>query len=149
MSPPNLHRNRGRTPPQSLPLLPLPLALTRMVGMPPALSRMGMFLMRASILPDLGLSLEHLPLDLSAALERSAGALKLLQRHLWLHRGRVHGGLVLDHLVHRPRRVDDVWLDDLALDYGLDVLVHVVVHVFARDGAGGLGGVGGGQGGGG
>jgi len=70
---------------------------------------------------------------LFAAGEGAPLALELVHRHSRERGGSVVLSFVLVDFVDGNGVVDDGWLDGLLLDYGLDVLVNMVVDVLACD----------------
>jgi hypothetical protein len=73
----------------------------------------------------LGHTLE-LVVALLAAAEDTALGLELIHSHHWQSSGVMVSGLVVVNLVDRDSGVDNVGLDDLAVDDGLDGLVNVL-----------------------
>jgi hypothetical protein len=95
-----------------------------------------MSLLSTTVFLDLGFT-SKLVANRRASIKNTPSALELIQCHFGLNSGRMEGGFVLDTLVDRDRSVDYGGLDNLALDYGLNDLVNVVVDVFSGNGAAG------------
>lgn len=93
-----------------------------------------MRLTSATVLFDLRLALKDIA-DLDTAIQRASHTAKLLHRHSRLDGGGVESGLMLDALVDWDGGVYNGRLDYLAFNYGLDLFVDVVVHVFTAHGA--------------
>lgn len=110
---------------------PSPHAGSRMINvMPPMPIRTRMGLLRATIIPDLWLSLKDAD-RLCLSVKHASGPMILFERHLWLNCDWVEGRCMLYALVDGNSGVNDCWLDDFAFDYGLYLLIDVMVCMFA------------------
>lgn len=85
-------------------------------------------------LQGLGLAVELIPPHTRLAGDMTALPLELLDGDGWHSSSAVVLGLLVMNLMHRRGAVDNMRLDGLLLDHGLDVLVNVVVNVLASGG---------------
>lgn len=98
--------------------------------MPPMSIRTWMGLLRATIILDLWFSLKDTD-RLCLSVKHASGPMIFFERHLWLDRDGVEGRCMLYAFVNGDGGVDDGWLDDFAFDYGLYLLIDVMVCMFA------------------